>query len=86
MKEEVSCEFKDTKGLLQKFKKSCYKNIKSSGPSMKFLPATKHKETPLGQTTANEVMAWVFLGEGGCRGALTPGRSRFLMCPSAPRR
>lgn len=29
MKEEVSCEFKDTKGLLQKFKKSCYGNVKS---------------------------------------------------------
>lgn len=29
MKEEVSCEYKDTVGLLQKFEKSCYGSIKS---------------------------------------------------------
>ena len=29
MKEEVSCEYKNTKGLLQKFQRSCYGTIKS---------------------------------------------------------
>lgn len=39
MKEEVSCNSKDSKGLLQKFQKSCYENIKYSKKFENILPA-----------------------------------------------
>lgn len=38
MKEEVSCNSKNSKGLLQKFQKSCYKNIKWNKKLENILP------------------------------------------------
>lgn len=55
MKEEVSCEYKNTDGLLQKFEKSCYGSIKSKNFFGMFHPAWGHKGPRLGQTTSNEV-------------------------------